>query len=94
MGNRLTSHLSSSYVYDNLNRLFEDDQYTYTYDAKVTFTSKVDKVTSAITTYQYDDENKLIQVLTPTDVVQYQYVIELKINLKKVSKCANLEAYE
>ena len=73
VGNRLTSHLSSAYVYDNLNRLLEDDHYTYSYDANGNLTSKVDKISIATTNYQYDDENGLIQVVTPTDIVQYQY---------------------
>jgi RHS repeat-associated protein len=73
VGNRLSSHLSGEYVYDNLNRLLEDDTYTYTYDNNGNLTSKVDKVSSVTTTYQYDGENRLIQVATPTDIVLYQY---------------------
>ena len=46
VGNRLTSHLSTSYIYDNLNRLLEDDQYDYSYDDNGNLTSKEDKATS------------------------------------------------
>ena len=73
VGNRLTSHLSSDYVYDNLNKLLGDDGYTYSYDNNGNLTSKVDKVSSATTTYQYDAEDRLTQVVTPTDVIQYKY---------------------
>jgi YD repeat-containing protein len=73
VGNRLTSHLSSDYVYDNLNRLLEDDTYTYNYDNNGNLTSKVDKVSSDTTVYQYDAKDRLIQVTTPTDIVLYQY---------------------
>ena len=73
VGNRLSSQSSTSYSYDNLNRLDEDDQYTYSYDNNGNMMSKTDKVSSAVTTYQYDSENRLVQVVTPTDVVQYQY---------------------
>ena len=45
----------------------------YSYDNNGNLTSKVDKVTSATTTYQYDGEDKLTQVATPTDIVLYQY---------------------
>ena len=73
VGNRLTSHLSGDYVYDNLNRLLEDGSYTYSYDNNGNLTGKVDKATSATTTYQYDGGDRLTQVATPTDIVLYQY---------------------
>jgi RHS repeat-associated protein len=73
VGNRLSSHLSSDYVYDNLNRLLEDDDFTYSYDDNGNLLSKVDKLSGATTTCQYDAENWLVQVDTPTDVVEYQY---------------------
>ena len=53
--------------------LQEDDQYTYSYDLNGNLISKVDKVTSETTTYQYDGENKLIQVITPRNSIIYQY---------------------
>jgi RHS repeat-associated protein len=66
--------LSSDYVYDSLlNRLLEDDTYTYNYDNNGNLTSKTNKATTATTTYQYDAEDRLVQITTPTDVIQYQY---------------------
>ena len=74
VGNRLASHLSGDYDYDNLlNRLLEDDTYTYIYDNNGNLTSKTNKATTATTTYQYDTEDRLVQVTTPTDVIQYLY---------------------
>jgi RHS repeat-associated protein len=73
VGNRLSSYLSTDYGYDNLNRLLEDDDYAYTYDDNGNLTSKMNKITSATTAYQYNSVNMLIQVDTPTDVVKYQY---------------------
>ncbi len=73
VGNRLTSHRSATHTYDNLNRLLEDDSFTYTYDNNGNLTNKTDKVTLAITTYGYDSNNKLIQIKTPTDTIQYPY---------------------
>jgi len=73
VGNRLTSHRSATHVYDNLNRLLEDDTFTYTYDNNGNLKTKTDKITLQSTTYGYDAENRLIQVITPTDTVQYQY---------------------
>ena len=73
VGNRLTSHISSNYVYDNLNRLLEDDQFTYTYDNNGNLLSKTNKVSTDTTTYQYDSENRLIQVTNSTDITQYGY---------------------
>ena len=65
VGNRLTSHLSGDYDYDNLlNRLLDDDTYTYIYDNNGNLKSKTNKATTATTTYQYDAEDRLVQVTT------------------------------
>lgn len=73
VGNRQSSHLSAAYNYDNLNRLLEDDQYTYSYDDNGNLTSRVDKTNGDTTTYQYDEENRLILVVPPTGLIEYQY---------------------
>ena len=67
------THRSATHVYDNLNRLLEDDTFTYIYDNNGNLTGKTDKVTLATTTYVYDANNKLIQIITPTNTIQYQY---------------------
>ena len=73
VGNRTTSQLSGSYAYDNMNRLLGEDQYGYSYDANGNMTSKVDNSNGDTTTYEYDSENRLIQVTTPTSILIYLY---------------------
>jgi Rhs family protein len=73
VGSRQSSILSANYLYDNLNRLLEDDQYTYNYDNNGNLISKIDKSNRDTTTYQYDEEDRLMQVETPSYVIQYQY---------------------
>ncbi len=48
-GNRTASHLSAAHTTDTANRLTEDDQFTYVYDANGNLTSKTDKATLATT---------------------------------------------
>ena len=56
VGNRTSSHISSSYTYDELNRLQQDDEYTYGYDADGNLISKTLSSTSASTLYYYNAE--------------------------------------
>ena len=64
-GNRLNSHISSSYTYDANNRLLEDNQYQYTYDNNGNLTQKQDKSTAEVTTYTYNSQNQLIRIDFP-----------------------------
>ncbi len=52
-------------VFDAADRLLEDEDFTYTYDANGNLETKTDKITSAVTTYSYDAENRLIQIDFP-----------------------------
>ena len=65
VGNRLTSHLSSSHVHDDANRLLEDDDFMYVYDDNGNLETKTAKVGGALTTYTYDAENWLTRVDLP-----------------------------
>ncbi len=62
VGNRTSSHLSSSYTYDELNRLQQDDEYTYGYDADGNQILKTLKSDLSYTVYEYNAENKLVKV--------------------------------
>lgn len=79
VGNRTSSHLSSSYITNELNRLTEDDSYFYGYDADGNLISKQNKSTNETTYFYFDAENKLVQVdkynSTPTLIssVSYSY---------------------
>jgi len=60
VGNRLTSHLSTIHQHNAANRLLEDAQCTYTYDANGNRTTKTAKADGVVTSYHYDIENQLI----------------------------------
>ncbi len=59
-GNRLTSHLSSFYSYDDANRLLEDQDWIYTYDADGNLISKTSKTNGDQHTYTFDSQNRMI----------------------------------
>ncbi len=75
VGNRTTSFLSSSHNHDDLNRLLEDDSYTYTYDANGNRETKTDKGNpTQITTYHWDAQDQLIQIdRRDSTTVTYKY---------------------
>jgi len=73
VGNRTGSHLAAGQVYDNANRLLEDSNFTYTYDLNGNLASMQDKSTSALTTYDWDVENRLVAVHAPTETVTFKY---------------------
>lgn len=64
-GNRLSSHLSSFYRYDDANRILEDESFTYQHDANGNLVGKTDKLTGATTTYTYDGEDFLRRIDFP-----------------------------
>jgi RHS repeat-associated protein len=62
LGNRTSSHLSSSYIYDAANQIQEDDQFTYTFDDNGNLIVKEDKSSLDRWEYGYNFENRLISV--------------------------------
>jgi RHS repeat-associated protein len=81
VGNRLSSHLSTLSSLDAANRLLEDSNFIYTYDANGNLIEKRNKGTGDLTLYSYDPENQLITVeqftvaggTTPVLVADYRY---------------------
>ncbi|MFQ5882891.1 MAG: RHS repeat domain-containing protein, partial [Candidatus Methylomirabilales bacterium] len=81
VGNRTASHLATGQVHDAANRLQEDSQFAYTYDANGNLTSKTSKATGEQTVYTYNVENQLTRVekfsipggLSPDLTAQYRY---------------------
>jgi YD repeat-containing protein len=72
VGNRTSSHLATGQVHDAANRLLEDSRFTYTYDANGNLSGKTDKTTAAVTTYDWDVEDRLGAVHTPTQTVTFR----------------------
>jgi RHS repeat-associated protein len=73
VGNRTTSHLATGQVYDAANRLLEDSRFSYTCDANGNLATKQDKSSSALTTYDWDVEDRLSAVHTPTQTISFRY---------------------
>lgn len=73
VGNRTSSHLATGQVHDDANRLLEDSEFIYTYDLNGNLESKEDRATNALTTYDWDVEDRLIAVHTPTQTVTFRY---------------------
>ncbi len=62
IGNRV----SSAHKYDGANRLLEDSDFTYTYDANGNLLTKTSRNGGGITTYKWDAQNQLIQIDLPS----------------------------
>lgn len=60
-GNRLASHLSSSYSYDG-SRLLEDDTYLYEYDGEGNVSRREEKSTGDSLYFTYDHRSRMIHV--------------------------------
>ena len=75
VGNRTTSFLSSTHNHDDLNRLLEDDQFTYTYDNNGNLQTKTNKaIPTDVTTYTWDAQDQLIQIdRSDSTTVTYAY---------------------
>ena len=56
-----------------MNRMLGEDQFSYSYDANGNMISKVDNGNGDTTSYEYDSENRLIRVITPTSILIYLY---------------------
>ncbi len=73
-GNRISSHISAAHITDDVNRLTEDDQFTYVYDLNGNLQSKTSKATSDVTSYSYDELNRLTSITHPdTTATTYAY---------------------
>jgi RHS repeat-associated protein len=73
VGNRINSNQNGSSTFNQANQLLEDANFTYQYDNNGNQTRKTAKVGGAITIYEYDAENKLARVMTPSNTANYKY---------------------
>jgi RHS repeat-associated protein len=73
VGNRISSNQNGASTFNQANQLLEDASFTYQYDDNGNMTRKTAKVGGLVTTYEYDAENKLVRVVTPTKTVNYKY---------------------
>ena len=73
VGNRTTSNQNGASIFNTANQLLEDANFTYQYDNNGNMTRKTAKFGGAITQYEYDAENKLARVVSPTNTANYRY---------------------
>jgi len=68
-GNRTSSHLSATYIHDFANRLRQDAETCYAYDANGNLATRTAKVagacTGGVTTYEWDVLNRLVRIDNP-----------------------------
>lgn len=73
-GNRLTEtvdNITTNYAYNNLDQITTAGTATYTYDAR----GNLEQITdgSAVTTYEWDAQDRLIEANTPNGIANYVY---------------------
>jgi len=73
VGNRATSNQNGASTFNSANELNEDANFTYQYDNNGNMTRKTAKVGGAVTQYEYDAENKLVRVVSPSNTANYKY---------------------
>ncbi len=73
VGNRINSNQNGASVFNQMNQLLEDTNFTYEYDNNGNMIRKTAKVGGIVTTYEYDAENKLVRVETAGKTVNYKY---------------------
>jgi RHS repeat-associated protein len=73
VGNRTNSNQNGSSVFNSANELNEDANFTYEYDNNGNMIQKTAKIGGGITQYEYDAENKLVRVVSPTNTANYKY---------------------
>jgi len=73
VGNRTNSNQNGASTFNSANQLTEDANFTYQYDNNGNVTRKTAKAGGAVTTYEYDAENKLVRVVSPSNTVNYRY---------------------
>jgi RHS repeat-associated protein len=73
VGNRTTSNQNGTSSFNQANEQLDDATFTYQYDNNGNMTRKTAKAGGAVTTYEYDAENKLVRVVSPTNTANYRY---------------------
>ena len=74
VGNRTTSSLSASHTVNDANRLLEDADYRYTYDANGNLATRTRKSDNSATTYTFNALDQLVRIDGPGgSVTTYRY---------------------
>src|SRR5207247_11469871 len=73
VGNRANSNQNEASTFNQGNQLLEDANFTYQYDSNGNMMRKTAKIGGAVTSYEYDAENKLVRVVSPSNSANYRY---------------------
>jgi len=73
VGNRTNSNQNGASTFNQANQLLEDANFNYQYDSNGNLTLKTPKTPGPFTSYEYDAENKLVRVVSPTNTANYKY---------------------
>ena len=73
VGNRTGSNQNGASIFNQANQLLEDANFTYQYDNNGNLTRKTAKLGGTITQYEYDADNKLVRVVSPSNTANYRY---------------------
>jgi RHS repeat-associated protein len=73
VGNRTNSNQNGTSIFNTANQLLEDANFTYQYDNNGNQITKTAKIGGTLTQYEYDAENKLVRVVSPTNTANYKY---------------------
>jgi RHS repeat-associated protein len=95
VGNRETTHLSTTHVVNELNQLLEDDSYKYTWDLDGNLGTKTEKANAAnVTIYTFNTENRLVRVDLPdSTTVTFTYDITGRRIARTVNNTRTAYAY-
>ncbi len=61
VGNRVSSHRSTTHAHDAANRLTEDDHYFYDYDLNGNLSARVSKTGTLVEEFIHDRENRMVE---------------------------------
>ena len=74
VGNRVDSNQNGLSTFNAANQLEEDAEFTYSYDANGNQIRKTNKMTGLLTHFEYDAENRLIQLIREDGrIMRYRY---------------------
>ncbi len=73
LGNRASSNQNGASIFNTANQFWKTPTSPYQYDNNGNTIRKMAKLVGAITLFEYDAENTLVRVVSPTNTANYRY---------------------